>query len=114
MTPSSRPGTLDGGPPGSDQPPPRAEPPDLVAAARRVAADLAARAERHDRDGSYAPENIAAIWAAGLGNLALPAELGGSGADLATACRVVEALAAGDASTTLIFVMHQNQLRQLS
>jgi alkylation response protein AidB-like acyl-CoA dehydrogenase len=89
-------------------------PADLVATAREVAADLATRAERHDREGSYAPENIEAIWAAGLGNLLLPADLGGLGAGLLTASRVIETLAAGDPSTALIYLMHQLQVRNLS
>ena len=87
---------------------------DLVAVAKEVSADLATRAERHDREGSYAPENIDAIWAAGLGNLTLPAELGGAGANTATASKVIETLATGDASTALIFLMHQFHLRMLS
>ena len=86
---------------------------DLVAVAKEVSADLATRAERHDREGSYAPENIDAIWAAGLGNLTLPAELGGAG-PTATASKVIETLAMGDASTALIFLMHQFHLRTLS
>ena len=87
---------------------------DLVAVARAVAADLRGRADRHDREGSYAPENIAAIWAAGLGNLTLPADLGGAGANTLTASKVIETLAMGDASTALIFLMHQIHLRTLS
>ncbi len=87
---------------------------DLVAVARAVAADLTGRADRHDREGSYAPENIAAIWAAGLGNLTLPADLGGAGANTLTASKVIETLAMGDASTALIFLMHQFHLRTLS
>jgi alkylation response protein AidB-like acyl-CoA dehydrogenase len=83
----------------------------ILAAADGVADLLAGGADRHDREGSYAPENIAAIWAAGLGNLTVPAELGGVGADLTTAARVVERLAQGDPSTALIYVMHLAHLR---
>ena len=43
---------------------------------------------------SYAPENIEAIWVAGLGNLLLAADLGGLGADPLTASRVIETVAA--------------------
>jgi alkylation response protein AidB-like acyl-CoA dehydrogenase len=68
----------------------------------------------HDREGSYAPENIDALWAAGLGNLNLPVELGGLGADLATTGRVVEAIATGDASTALIYVMHLAHLGMIT
>ena len=36
----------------------------VLEAARTVKADLATRADRHDREGSHAPENFAAVWAA--------------------------------------------------
>jgi alkylation response protein AidB-like acyl-CoA dehydrogenase len=88
-------------------------PAEILAAADRVADFLAEGADHHDREGSYAPENIAAIWAAGLGNLTLPAELGGVGVDLTTAARVVERLAQGDPATALIYVMHLSHLRTL-
>jgi alkylation response protein AidB-like acyl-CoA dehydrogenase len=88
-------------------------PAEILAAADRAADLLAEGADRHDREGSYAPENIAAIWAAGLGNLTLPTELGGVGADLTTAARVVERLAQGDPATALIYVMHLAHLRIL-
>jgi alkylation response protein AidB-like acyl-CoA dehydrogenase len=90
------------------------QPDEIVAAAQRVAVELAARAERHDRDGSFSAENIDAIWAAGLGNLNLPVELGGLVADLTTTAAVVEALAIGDPSTALIHVMHLAHLRQIA
>jgi alkylation response protein AidB-like acyl-CoA dehydrogenase len=90
------------------------QPGEIVAAAHRVATELAEHAEVHDREGSYSAANIDAIWAAGLGNLNLPVELGGLGADLVTTARVVEALAAGDPSTALIYVMHLAHLRQIS
>lgn len=82
----------------------------ILAAARAVAADLATRAAQHDRDADYPAENVAALWAAGLGNLTLPAALGGVGAGLETAVRVVETIGGGDPSTALILVMHLNQL----
>jgi alkylation response protein AidB-like acyl-CoA dehydrogenase len=87
---------------------------EILAAARRVAAVLRDGAERHDRDGSYAAGNIAAIWDAGLGNLTLPFELGGLDADLTTTANVVELLAGADPSTALIFVMHLVQLRSVA
>jgi alkylation response protein AidB-like acyl-CoA dehydrogenase len=86
----------------------------LLDAARDVAAELATRADQHDREGSYAPENIDALWAAGLGNLTLPGDLGGAGAGLATSAEAVRIVATGDASTALIWVMHLIHLRMLS
>src|SRR3712207_4109860 len=79
-----------------------------------VAADLATRADRHDRDGSYSQENIDALWAAGIGSLTLPAAHGGPGADLRTVVRVVRAIGGGDASTALIWVWHLIYLRVLA
>lgn len=83
----------------------------VLEVARAVKAGLAAGADRHDREGSYAPENIDAVWAAGLGNLTLPAAWGGVGAGLSTTARAVQTLAEGDASTALILVMHLIHLR---
>jgi alkylation response protein AidB-like acyl-CoA dehydrogenase len=81
----------------------------VLAAARGVAQLLAEHADRHDREGSYAPENVAAIWRAGLGNLTIPAASGGVGADLRTTAQAVGILAGGDASSALILAMHLAQ-----
>jgi alkylation response protein AidB-like acyl-CoA dehydrogenase len=86
----------------------------VLAAAGQVAEQLRSRAELHDRQGSYAPENIADVWRAGLGNLTIPAASGGVGADLRTTLAAVEVLAAGDPSTTLILVMHLLQQRLIN
>jgi alkylation response protein AidB-like acyl-CoA dehydrogenase len=59
----------------------------VVATARAVSADLATRAAEVDRDAGFPARNVAALWAAGLGNLTLPVELGGVGAWLETARR---------------------------
>ena len=78
----------------------------IVAAAAEVAAQIAGDAEGHDRDGTFAHESVAAVWSAGLGNLTIPAELGGVGAGLETTARAVEEIAKGDAATALVLVMH--------
>ncbi|MGH7860665.1 MAG: acyl-CoA dehydrogenase family protein [Candidatus Dormibacteraceae bacterium] len=82
----------------------------LLRSARRVSTEIAGRAELHDREGSFAPENMAAIWSAGLGNLTVPAAMGGAGCDLVTTLRVIETIARGDASSGLILCMHLNHL----
>jgi alkylation response protein AidB-like acyl-CoA dehydrogenase len=78
----------------------------VLAAAAEVRADIATRADRHDREASFAHENYDAIWAAGLGNLTVPQSRGGLGAGLELSSEVVRQIAAGDASTALVLVMH--------
>jgi alkylation response protein AidB-like acyl-CoA dehydrogenase len=78
----------------------------VLAAARETAATLALRAAEHDRDGTFPFDGIDAIWAVGLGNLTLPAALGGVGADLRTSAEAVSILATGDPSAALVLVMH--------
>ncbi len=89
-------------------------PDEILATADRLGAEFAGRAEVHDREGSYSGENIDALWAAGLGNLNVPADLGGVGADLTTTAKVVEAIAKGDPSTALIYVMHLAHLGMMT
>jgi alkylation response protein AidB-like acyl-CoA dehydrogenase len=61
---------------------------DTLAAAGELAATLAPGADRHDREGSYAAGNIAAIWDAGLGSLLLAADIDAGGSQAATAASV--------------------------
>jgi alkylation response protein AidB-like acyl-CoA dehydrogenase len=78
---------------------------DLSGVLERLTASFAAGAERHDRDGSFAFENFAALRAAGLLTLTAPKALGGGGADLPTALKVIQAVARGEPSTALVLVM---------
>lgn len=71
-----------------------------------LAADFAARAGDHDRDGSFPFENFERLRDAGLLSLTVPVEYGGRGAGLEAVCRVVEVVAMGDASTALVLGMH--------
>jgi len=84
---------------------------ELLARARALAAELAPGAAEHDRSGTFAQAHVDAVWRAGLGNLTLPASLGGPGADLRTTVAAVRLLAAGDPSTALVLVMHLAHLR---
>src|SRR5918998_601989 len=79
-------------------------PPNERAAA--LAADFATRAAAHDQRASFPFENFEALRDAGLLSLTVPVEYGGLGAGLADTCRVVQAIAAGDASTALVLAMH--------
>lgn len=79
---------------------------DWVARARELAARFAERAAAHDREGSFPFENFAELREAGFYGLTVPRKFGGAEASLATYLGVLEALARGDGSTALAFMMH--------
>ncbi|MFJ1253002.1 acyl-CoA dehydrogenase family protein [Cupriavidus sp. CuC1] len=95
-------------------PAPAPPPPDAARAApvlpcdealRALSGRFAARAAAHDRDGTFAFENIAELHQLGLLALTVPRALGGAGAGLAEARRIVHHVAAADPSTALVLVM---------
>lgn len=67
---------------------------------------FAQRAAHYDVTGDFPHDNFAELHDAGLLRLALPARLGGNECDLATALRVITAVAKGDPSSALILTMH--------
>ena len=71
----------------------------------RLTAQFTATAADHDRSGAFPRENFAALQALGLIGLVAPAEHGGGGATLATARRVIAAVARGEPATALILTM---------
>ncbi|RUR70254.1 acyl-CoA dehydrogenase [Variovorax guangxiensis] len=71
----------------------------------RLTAQFAATAADHDLSGAFPRENFAALQARGLIGLVAPAEHGGGGATLATARRVISAVARGEPATALILTM---------
>src|SRR5437764_4906830 len=73
--------------------------------AATLAADFATRAAEHDRDASFPFENFEVLRDADLLSLTIPVEHGGHGAGLAIACRVIQTIAGGDASTALVLSM---------
>ncbi|HEY2704588.1 MAG TPA: acyl-CoA dehydrogenase family protein [Candidatus Dormibacteraeota bacterium] len=77
-----------------------------VERADRLAVVFAAGAARHDREGSFPDENVAAARADGWPGLAVPAALGGAGASLHDVCVLQERLARGDTSSALGLGMH--------
>lgn len=79
---------------------------DWVQAARDLAGRFAERADRHDRDGSFPFENFEELRAAGFFGLTVPRAYGGAEAPLHTYLGVLEAIARGDGSTALSFMMH--------
>ena len=70
-----------------------------------LARAFAGRAAVHDRAGSFAHENIAALREAGLLALNVPRHLGGGGVGLARAAEVVRTIAEGDPATALVLAM---------
>ena len=79
---------------------------DWPARARDLAAAFAARAERHDREGSFPFENFADLRGAGFYGLTVPRRFGGAEASLGTYLAVLEQIARADGSTALAFMMH--------
>jgi alkylation response protein AidB-like acyl-CoA dehydrogenase len=79
---------------------------DWAGRARELAARFAQRAEQHDREGSFPFENFEDLRAAGFFGLTIPTRLGGAEAPLQTYLAVLEAIATGDGSTALSFMMH--------
>ncbi len=79
---------------------------EVLACVDRLAEAFAARADQHDREGSFAFENVADMRAAGLPRLPVPAALGGDGFNLFQCVCVLQRLARADASTALGLAMH--------
>lgn len=82
----------------------------LRAAAARLAEDFATRADEHDRDESFVLENYGKLIGAGFTTAAVPAELGGAGAEIGEMCDIIRILAHGCGSTALAFAMHTHQV----
>ena len=78
----------------------------LLERARRHAADFAARADQHDRDGTFPLESYEEMKASGYAHMTLPARFGGEDVDLLELCACEEQLAQGCAGTTLGVNMH--------
>ncbi len=82
------------------------EPIDWAGRAGDRALRFAARAEQHDREGSFPFQNFADLREAGFLAMTVPRALGGYEAALSEFLRAQEALAAGDGSTALALNMH--------
>ena len=72
---------------------------DWVARARELVPVIEAGADRTERERRIPDDVMAAIDAAGILRMLLPATLGGGAADIVTFNRVIETIAAADAST---------------
>jgi alkylation response protein AidB-like acyl-CoA dehydrogenase len=79
--------------------------PEFAALLETLTAEFAATAEQHDRDASFPHQNFERLHELGLLGLTVPRALGGLGASLAQATRVVAAVARGEPSTALVLTM---------
>jgi alkylation response protein AidB-like acyl-CoA dehydrogenase len=70
-----------------------------------VAEKLAARAEQHDREGSFPHEGVEHVHEAGLLTATVAAEYGGPGAGLATVVEILRVLGSADPSVALVTAM---------
>ena len=93
------------------RPAPPVTPPfsDLETVLASITRELAASAAGYDRSGEFPAANFALLQRHGLLGLTVPKALGGGGADLPTARKVVAAVAKGEPSTALILVMQYLQ-----
>ena len=74
--------------------------------ARALVVRFAATAAAHDRAGTFPFDNFADLRAARLLALRAPQRLGGDGAGLGEAARVVGLVAQGEPATALVLAMH--------
>ncbi|MDP1701346.1 MAG: acyl-CoA dehydrogenase family protein [Aestuariivirga sp.] len=86
--------------------PKKSESPGLAARAEALGKDFAARAELADESDSFVADNYAALKTSGLVEAAVPAELGGGGANIHELAGMLRTLAHHCSSTALAFAMH--------
>lgn len=79
--------------------------PEFAALLAQLSGEFAATAARHDRDGTFPHANFERLQELGLTGLTVPRSLGGAGATLAQATRVIAAVARGEPSTALVLTM---------
>ncbi len=77
-----------------------------IAIAAKHAEDFKTRTAQHDRENSFAHENVAAMKASGYTNMTAPAELGGGGVDILDEVLAQERLGRGDLPTAISINMH--------
>jgi alkylation response protein AidB-like acyl-CoA dehydrogenase len=79
---------------------------DALRKAEELAERMALRAAEYDEDATFPEHDVQELREEGLLGLMVPSHLGGMGAGFEEYVRVATALAAGNASTALIFNMH--------
>jgi alkylation response protein AidB-like acyl-CoA dehydrogenase len=80
--------------------------PAMLPGLENVLAGVAARAAEHDRDASFPHEAFEGLHATGALALTVPVAVGGRGAGLGPACRLIEAVGAADPSVALVLSQH--------
>ncbi|WP_338805560.1 acyl-CoA dehydrogenase family protein [Pseudomonas chlororaphis] len=86
---------------------------DFDALLQRIGQQLGATAHLYDESGAFPRDNFALLHQHGLLALTVPKHLGGGGASLAQARKVISAVAKGEPSTALILVMQYLQHARL-
>lgn len=84
-----------------------------LSALDRIVADFAANAAEYDRRAEFPLHHIASLHAAGIVGMVAPRDLGGPGADLATALAAIQTIARADPATALVLAMTWLILRGL-
>lgn len=87
---------------------------EILARCQALAAQFASTADQHDRDGSFAHDNVRALHEAEIYKLHVPREFGGMGFGLPAAVQVLRVIAQGDTSTALGYAMHLHKTGQLA
>ncbi|SFU22208.1 Acyl-CoA dehydrogenase [Mesorhizobium sp. YR577] len=83
---------------------------DIVDIVRRLSPKFAASAAGADEQDRFVAENYRLLKEAGLVEAAVPAELGGRGAEIAALCDMIREIAHSCGSTALAFSMHTHQV----
>jgi alkylation response protein AidB-like acyl-CoA dehydrogenase len=83
---------------------------DIVSRARELGPLFAAKAAEFDAEDKFVADNYSALKAAGLVHAGVPAELGGSGAEVRELAAMLRELAHHCGSTALAFSMHTHQV----
>jgi len=86
---------------------------DFDALLQRLGQQLGATAHLYDESGAFPRDNFALLHQHGLLAMTVPKHLGGGGASLARARKVISAVAKGEPSTALILVMQYLQHSRL-
>ncbi len=80
---------------------------ELVERVRELArGSFAARAEEHDREGTFVAENVEELRALGVSGMLVPREFGGLGMGCEALVRIMEEIAWADGSTAVALNMH--------